>query len=521
MADCDKNCSLIDYIKNSTPSCGGFELENCNDNNTIIDIVDEHLTAGGTTINVFKLLGIHEQGKLLDVTGKGNAFSGGDGPGYHADNAYNKLCGAWRSTQRGKQVLSHAFLGYDFGPLISEYTDLTYYGIDTYQHKHITTLRIQQGPNSRNRATKIRVERSLDGLTWIGASVAVLPDDGGLHQISLRGSAASRYWRIRPIEFNGGDADFWEIQRLEMHEYEETHLSNIQYDGGFLENRDRDYAETSIGVKMSYDLVDVQTELTRYGFELETQQIYFTVSFKQSVQRLGRPIVIGDIFEIPAETQYTAELVAVLKYMEVTDVSWSIEGYTPGWQPTLQRIIAIPMLASQETLDITGEVPKVVDDIGFMDLNDDKLVDLTTMNDRVRAELDINTPQRGKDIHGVRFFTDEEVQAAAEHGVDLAKLNQGQRILYAEDGLPPNNMPYTEGDKWPQNPSDGDYHRLTYNSSDKLIPAKLFMYSTAKGRWVYQETDRRSQFNLLKPTIQEALLSTRKISSTRAAKQDD
>lgn len=520
MADCDTNCSLIDYIKNSTPSCGGFELENCADTNTIVDLVDEHLNIGAATINVFKLLGVHEQGKLLDVTGRGSSISGGDGPGYGVDNAYNKLCGTWRSSQRGLDVLTHSFIGYDFGPITDTNSNATYYSINTYSHKHIATIRIQQGAESRNRATKVRVERSLDGITWVGASIAALPNDGNLHQISLKGSAACRYWRIRPIAFNGGNADFWEVVRLELHEYEETQLSNIQYDGGFLENRDRDYAELSIPMKMYYDLVDVQTELTQHGFELETQQLYFTVSFKQSVLTLGRPIVIGDIFEMPSETQYTPDLQAVLKYMEVTDVSWSIEGYTPGWQPTMQRIIAIPMLASQETLDITGEVPRVVDDIGFMDLNDSKLTDLTTMNDRVRAETDFNSPQRGKDIHGIRFFDEAEVAQAAAHGIDIDKLNQSQRSLYAEDGLPPNNAPYTESDTWPKTPSDGDWHRLTYKTSDKQIPSKLFRYSGSKSRWVYYETDRRTQFNLLKPTIQEALLNTRKLASTKAGKND-
>lgn len=518
MTDCEKDCSLIDYIKQSTPLCGGFELQNCSDTNTIIDMVDEHLNIGAPTINVFKLLGVHEQGKLMDVTGGGTSISGGDGPGYPSDNAYNKLCGSWRSTQRGAEVLTHAFIGYDFGPMRDSRTDATFYGVNTYVHKHIATIRIQQGQEARNRVTKVRVERSLDGVTWVGASIANLPNDSGLHQISLKGSAACRYWRIRPLAFGGGAADFWEVQRLELHEYEETQLSNVQYDGGFLENRDRDYAETSIPIKMYYDLVDVQSELTQYGFELETQQLYMTVSFKQSVQILGRPIVIGDILEMPTETQYASDLTAVQKYMEVSDVSWSIEGYTPGWQPTMQRIIAVPMLASQETLDITGEVPRVVDDIGFMDLNDSKLVDLTTMNDRVKAEVDFDSPQRGKDTHGVRFFSDDEVKQAAAVGVDIAKLNQSQRSLYAEDGLPPNNEPYTEGDSWPKTPTNGDWHRLTYKSSDNTIPAKLFRYNGAKSRWVYYETDRRTQYNLMKPTIQEALLNSTKSSSPQAAK---
>lgn len=518
MADCDKDCSLIDYIKNSQPTCGGYELENCSDTNTIIDLVDEHLNIGAATVNVFKLLGVHEQGKLLDVTGNGMAVSGGDGPGYPSENAYNKLCGSWRSPQRGPEVLTHAFLGYDFGPIKDDRTDATYYGINTFSHKHIATIRIQQGPNARNRATKIRVERSQDGNTWLGASIVTLPDDGLLHQVSLKGSAASRYWRIRPVTFNGGANDFWEVQRLELHEYEETQLSNIQYDGGFMENRDRDYAELAIPIKMYYELVDAQTELTQYGIELDAQQLYFTVSFKQSIMTLGRPMVIGDILEMPSEIQYTPDLRSIHKYMEVIDVSWSVEGYTPGWQPTLQRIVAVPMLASQETMDITGKPTVKADDIGFIAIDDSQVQDFTTIQDRVKAQADLQLPQRGKDTHAVRHFSEDEIAAAKAVGIDIEKLNLKERAVYVEDGLPPNNEPYTEGDNWPTNPTNGDWHRLTYSSSDSLIPAKLFKWSGAKRRWIYAETDRRTQYNLLKPTIQESLLNTTKLSSQDAAK---
>lgn len=518
MADCDNDCSLIDYIKNSQPTCGGYELENCSDTNTIIDLVDEHLNIGAATVNVFKLLGVHEQGKLLDVTGNGMAISGGDGPGYPSENAYNKLCGSWRSPQRGPDVLTHAFLGYDFGPIKDDRTDSEYYGIKTFAHKHIATIRIQQGPNARNRATKIRVERSQNGSDWFGASIVTLQDDSALHQVSLKGSAASRYWRARPIAFNGGANDFWEVARLELHEYEETQLSNIQYDGGFLENRDRDYAELAIPIKMYYDLVDTQTQLTQYGLELDDQQLSFSVSFKQSVMTLGRPMVIGDILEMPSEIQYTPDLRAVHKYMEIIDVAWSTEGYTPGWQPTLQRIIAVPMLASQETMDITGNRPKVADAIGFLEIDDSNVTDLSTMNDRVLAQADLQSPQRGKDTHAIRTFSEDEIEAAKAVGIDIGKLNLNQRAVYVEDGLPPNNEEYTEGDAWPTSPTDGDWHRLTYKSTDNLIPPKLFKWSGAKRRWIYAETDRRTQYNLLKPTIQESLLNTSKISSQIAGK---
>lgn len=512
-----KEWSFIEYVKNSKPACNGFELGG-GDNAVISDLVSEHMNIGAAKINVFKLLGVHEQGQLLDLIGNGVAISGGDGNAHPAFSAFNTLCGEWRSKQLGEQVTKSAFIGYDFGPIKDEDTNATYYSVNTFHHVHIATIRIQQGSNAKNRAKRVRVERSQDGVKWYGVQIVDLPDDGELHTVHFRGSAASRFWRLRPTEFNGGASDWWSVSQLEMHDYEQTSLTNIQYDAGFLELRDRDYAENSIQLKMYYDLVDVQSELTPFGMELETQQIYFTASFKDTVQKLGRPLVIGDILEIPSEVQFTPTLTPVKKYMEVSDVSWSIEGYTPGWQPTLQRIVAVPMLASQETLDITGEIKGAPDDMGFLDIDTSQVVDLTELNARVRAADDTNVPLRGADSHKIYHFSEEEIAEAAAVGVDIGKLNINQRALYIEDGLPPNNEPYTEGSEFPKNPRDGDWHRLIYSTTDARIPARLHKYSGSKLRWIFMETDRRQQYDVLKPTVQELITSQTKVPNNKVRK---
>lgn len=517
MNEC-KEWSFIEYVKNSKPACSGFELGSGTDNETIADLVTEHLNIAAAKVNVFKLLGIHEQGQLLDLTGRGVAISGGDGNAHPAFNAYNKLCGEWRSKQRGSDVSKSSFIGYDFGPIKDEDTNSTYYAVNTFHHVHIATIRIQQGGQSVNRAKRIRVERSQDGLKWLGVQIVDLPDDSELHTIHFKGSAASRFWRLRPVQFNGGQDDWWSVVRLEMHDYEQTALSNIQYDSGFLEMRDRDYAETSTQLKMYYDLVDVQSELTPFGMELETQQIYFSVSFKDAVQKLGRPLVIGDILEIPSEVQFTPTLTPVKKYMEVSDISWSIEGYTPGWQPLLQRVVAVPMLASQETIDITREVPSAPDEMGFLDIDTSQLVDLSEMNARVRAEDDTNVPLRGADSHKIHHFSEQEIEDAAQYGINIGKLNLNQRALYIEDGIPPNGEPYTEGTEFPKNPRDGDWHRLTYDSTDSRIPARLHKYSGKKMRWIFYEVDRRQQYDVLKPSVQDLITSKSRVPNNQVRK---
>ncbi len=516
MNEC-KEWSFIEYVKNSKPACSGFELAT-SDSEVISEYLSEALNIAGAPVNVFKLLGVHEQGQLLDLTGNGVALSGGDGNAHPAFAAFNKLCGEWRSKQKGTDVTKTAFLGYDFGPIRDAETNATYYAVETYHHVHIATMRIQQGANKQNRAKKIRVERSQDGITWYGVQIVTMQDNNELQTIHFKGSAPSRYWRIRPVEFQGGENDWWTIARLEMHDYEQTSLSNIQGDGVFEELRDRDYAEISQQMKMYYELSDMSTASTPWGFQVDNGNKVFTVSFKDSVNVLGRPIVIGDILEIPSQVQYTTGLKAVKKYMEVIDVSWASDGYTPAWVPVLQRITAEPMMAKQETLDIVRHIQNQQDDIGFLDVERTQILDYTDVTGKIQAAADTNVPERGADTHKYHTFSNDEIAIAAEQGVDLEKLNIKHRGLYIEDGMPPNNEPYTEGPSFPTNPSNGDWHRLTFEGSDERIPVRLYVYNRIKSKWILYEVDRRLQYNVLKPSIHDLIESQNLVSTSKVVK---
>lgn len=503
-----------DLLDNQKTDCGpgneSFDLTKGNDILTQDRYVEESLNIGGAVVNVFKLLGIHEQGTLIDLTGQGRPISSGNAhTDWAASNVYNssEACGGWRSIEKGQDVIRTAYLGYDFGPIYDHEDERNIYGIETNISHHITTLKIKQGSDSTKRVTKARIERSLDGKTWYGADLVDLPDDDNLNEINFKGSSASRYWRIRPTAFNGVTAnDMWEVTQLELMDWEETSLYNVQDQMGFLESRDRDYAKESIEIKGSYDLLDIQTDVGMFGQAPASQNLYLMLSFSQCVRRLGRPIVVGDILEIPSEAQYAHDLQRVKKYMEVTDVAWSTEGYTPGWQPTLFRVIIEPMISSQETLDIIGDI-KQPDATGFLDIDDEEYTDLTDQDHRVDTQADTNVPERGEDQYEIAHIDEDEVEsiAASTGGINVGKLSSNQGKLYVEDGLPPNGLPYTEGPKYPTDPNDRDYHRIT---NDKFnIPARLFRYSVAKTRWIYCETDRRDQYNTMKPTLQNMITS--------------
>lgn len=496
-------------------SCKPWQLTKTKDNCFIDNLTEEALAIGGADVYVFKLLGIHEQGKLLDYTDNGTAISSGDTVGFPKEEAFTTFVTEWRSAQSGAGVTASAYIGYDFGEIKLD-NDRRRYGIETSIKHNISSLKIKQSNTAANRATKIRVERSEDGQTWFGARVITLPDDNCLTTVHFANTVPMRYWRLRPIEFNGGG--YWGVQALEMYDYDLTSIDDIQ-DKIWHENRDRSYASESLLIKASYNLVDTQTDLSRFGIELPSQVLNFTMSFSSIVSILGRPIVVGDIFEVPSETQFNTKMEPIKKYMEVTDVTWSTEGYTPGWQPTLLNVTAEPMMATQETADIFGGLESYDDGTGhqvnkdgismedgnhpiFQDYSDISQTIEQTANDQN------HTPERGKDSAEITQFSDEEKQAFINQGIPrAADLGLNPKQIYVEDAMPPNGKEFTEGETLPATGTNGAYHRQTYTSIDETIPARLFKFSSAKNRWLWVETDQRQKYANTKPTLQEYLSS--------------
>jgi len=472
------------------------------------DLIDESLQIAGAPINVYKLLGVHEQGKLVDLTDKGEAISGGDVSCFPSSNAFFNSVKQWRSFHRGSLVVSNSYIGYDFGP-IKLSNGRERYGIETEIRYQITTIVIKQGSNSVNRATKVRIERSDNGVDWFGVAIVMLLDDDQENQISFKQSAPARYWRLRPIEFNGGIGDYWSVISLKLMDYNETDITDIQ-DLILLENRDRDYSKKPVNMKAYYDILDVQSEITRFGLELPSQIYFMDVHFLRCVAMIGRPMVIGDIIEMPSEVQYSPSLEPILKFMEITDVGWSPNSFTVAWKPTLLRLVLQPAMASQETQDVFGDLAYDVDPTGLFDIDTDKYQSLFDSDATIAATADSQVPEEGEDIAEIAEIPNEQVpqgqiDKAAAAGIDMTKLNVNPKGLYVEDGIPPNGIEYTEADDFPATPSNGDYHRLTYIGFAEDIPPRLYRWSITKNRWIYLETDRRFEFNHQKTTIEKLL----------------
>lgn len=495
---CPQNvtCSPFDLSQQATDTC----IAN--------NFVEESINIGGAPLNVYKLLGVHEQGLLQDLTGTGSAISNGDMPNFPAANAFDKTIYEWRSQQTGTAVLANAYVGYDFGNYKLD-NGRVRYGIETAVKHDVASLKIMQGCEKSARVTKVRVERSADGQKWFGVTLLNVPDCDGLVTLNFNHSVPSRYWRIRPLTFNGGPSDYWVVRALQFMDYEVTNIKNIE-DRILLENRDRDYQSSAIGMKCSYTPIDVVSNSTKFGFwQGDTDRYILDVSFTQAVQSLGRPFVIGDIVQLPSETQYRPDLTPVLKYLEIVDVAWAVSGFSANWVPTLQRLIATPAYASQETQDIFGKLTEDQDVMGLVDIdngNSPLYQDYTAINDTIKAAANTASPERGEDDADMTQLSKEVYDFAAEHpNMHFPARIDRNRNKYGIDALPPNGLPFTQGDTFPANPKNGDYHRLTYSHTGKDIPARLYRYSVAKMHWVYMETDKRHLFNNTKPILQEFL----------------
>ena len=516
MSDCIENVNGNLCLETSDwASCRPWDLTEQDKLNCYVDnLQQEALNRAGAKINLRKLLGVTEQTQLIDLARNGSAISGGDWTGYPASNAFTTLATEWRSKQGGQSsIAASAFIGYDFG-VVKMPDGRQRYGIDANIRHEITTIRIKQSSNPNYRVTKARVERSDDGINWYGVAIVDLPNDDNLNTLSFKHSVPNRYWRLRPITFVGGATDSWGIQALEMHEHMITAQNNIQ-DKIWMENRNRDYDNEWIQLKGFYDILSPELDISKFMAELGATSDYrIKVNFTACLTAIGRPIIIGDYIELPSEQQYTPTLEVRKKYLEVTDVTWDSETYTPGWMPTMLLITAKPAIASEETQQIFGDLAVETDNSGLFD-NDDgnntNYQDYSSIEQTIKAKAKTAVPERGSEgSNTVREFTDEEIAEADLKGAGkgIRAMNFHKNGLYVEDAMPQNGAPYTESPTFPDSPSDGDYHRLTYVGLAKDVAPRLYRWSTTKGRWIYLETDRRQQFNSQKAVLTDYLSST-------------
>jgi len=488
------------------------------DNAYINDLALQQLNMGGANACVFKLLGVHQQGTLIDAAGFGTAVASDFVPGFPPSNCFDRFATTWTSDVSGAD-LKQSWIGYDFG-VVRRQNGLQQYSneADAEARKHITSIAIKQGGAVENWVARARVERSDDGVRWFGVDVITIPKNTDRNIIAVKQSVPSRMWRLKPVD---PGVDRWIIETLELFEFVQTDLANIQESPLFQENRDRSYCVNPVKMKIYYDLIDINTELARFGIDLPSATLSMTVHFAETVRLLGRGMVIGDVVEIPSEMQFTPDMNVVRKYVEVSDVSWSTKGYTPGWTPLFQRITARPMLAKQETLDIIGSLEPNIGEggDGFNSIDTIFSTQPFQASQKIQAAADSMSQQLGIDEQAIADISEippTQVAAAEAHGINLSKLTSDYKDNETtRTGMPPAGTKpemFSTADEsagFPANPKNNQYHRVTYESitTDK-IPPRLYRYSKAKNRWMYLETDERYAQQSGKTRLKSYLVDT-------------
>lgn len=348
---------------------------------------------------------------------------------------------------------------------------------------------------------------------WKRQQTFNLPQTPNAVTLSLQTPVRVRAVRVVPTMFTGTGT--WQVLEFDVLDSPPTNLNNIQ-DLFFMENRDRDYEKVPVMIKAQYTPNDSISDLSKFGLSI-LDQYSFTVSFAQTVQKLGRPIVVGDIIELPSELQYDQNMVPVRKFLEVTDTAWSSSGFSPGWKPMVFRFQAQQALPSQETRDIFGTLDTqkylIADSILGDGIGEQLNVGPLTATEETKKEALDAVPETGSDEQLSTDGQPQPIPMAAVNAVGAPPaLNKPFRAnQYQEDGLPPTGEPYDEGYALPPvaGATDGDYFRLYYPEETK-IPPRLYRYSSVKNRWIYLETDRRGDYSSYKPSVRKILESSNK-----------
>jgi hypothetical protein len=174
-----------------------------------------------------------------------------------------------------------------------------------------------------------------------------------VHKYIGPGAAASGNTPSTP-EYTGGDNPF-----------------NIQ-DLLFLENRDRKYDPDVYVLRGVYNLSDIDFNLSQFGLFLQNDTIFMTFHITDTVEKLGRKIIAGDVIELPhLKDDYALNDLnyALKRFYVIEEVSRAAEGFSVTWYPHLYRAKCKPLVDSQEYKQILDGIANTDADKGTYNSN--------------------------------------------------------------------------------------------------------------------------------------------------------
>jgi len=140
--------------------------------------------------------------------------------------------------------------------------------------------------------------------------------------------------------------------------YTTDNVANIQ-DLLFLENRDRKYDPDVYVMRGVYNISDIDFNLSQFGLFLQNDTIFITFHITDTVEKLGRKIIAGDVIELPhLKDEYALNdlTFALKRFFVIEEVSRAAEGFSVTWYPHLYRAKCKPLVDSQEFKQILDDI---------------------------------------------------------------------------------------------------------------------------------------------------------------------
>jgi len=305
----------------------------------------------------------------------------------------------------------------------------------------------------------------------------------------------------------------------------------------FLENRDRKYDPDVYVLRGVYNIQDTDFNLSQFGLFLQNDTIFVTFHIKDTVEKIGRKLMGGDVIELPhLKDEYALNNLqfALKRFYVIEEVTRAAEGFSVTWYPHLYRAKCKPLVDSQEFKEILDGAAGEGSNETLRDIMStyEKEMQITSA---VLDQAEADAPKSGYDT--TKYYhlqrgengqaqlvsadsesikiTHDQTQATDENGNPLfdvdgnpiyAGVTAGQTFqtierggygnllgggeFYLDDAIPANGARFSAGIAFPTNPQEGQFCLRT-----DYLPTRLFRYSGT--RWIKIEDNLRMTMNNL------------------------
>jgi hypothetical protein len=202
---------------------------------------------------------------------------------------------------------------------------------------------------------------------------------------------------------NPSENDASPSQPIQTNSIEELGIQDLL----FLENRDRRYSTDVYVMRCIYNMQQLDWSLTQFGLFLANDTIFIHVHLNDSVHRIGRKLMPGDVLELPhLKDPYALNdaTMALRRFYVVDEVLRPTEGFSQTWYPHLIKLKCKPLVDSQQFKDILDKPAEDPMSPYDQDLSGDTLRDLMSsfninqqINQAVILQAEQDAPLSGYD----------------------------------------------------------------------------------------------------------------------------